>query len=39
MISVTVFSGIVIGALLVTSLAPIVLIAMLIRDLKKGELW
>lgn len=39
MIGVTVFWLMIVVALAVTSLAPIVLVGLLIRDWKKGELW
>lgn len=39
MIGLPVFSAVIVAALAVTSLAPIVLIGLLVRDWKKGELW
>lgn len=39
MIGITVFSVMIVVALAVTSLAPLVLVGLLIRDWKKGELW
>jgi len=38
-ISVTALSILVMGALIVTMISPIVLLALFIRDSKKGQLW
>jgi len=39
MISLTLFEIFITGALLVTCLSPLLLIGLLIRDWKKGDLW
>jgi len=39
MISLSLFNLLISSALFVTCLSPIVLIILLIRDIKKGDLW
>jgi len=34
-----IFSGLISGALLLTCLSPLILLALLIKDWKKGDLW
>jgi len=36
---VSLFSGLILVALVLVTLAPVILIALLVRDWKRGELW